>query len=235
MVTSIIDTDTFVLIVGGGPVGLSAAIELNWRGVPYVLVNDNLDTAQHPKCNNTNARSMEHFRRLGIAGELRSEGLPPGSRARQRLCDALLRLRVRPPAAALFGLADAGAAQHGVADRARARPQALRRAGARRADPFRLAAGVVRQDARRRHRRGRERDHRRAQDIARAICSASTARAARCARRSASAWSARTAPPTAPSWAARCCRLHPRADADGGERARADAHDLDHQSDSARR
>ena len=73
-----IDTNTFVLIVGGGPVGLSAAIELAWRGVPHVLVNENLETAQHPKCNNTNARSMEHFRRLGIAGELRSEGLPPG-------------------------------------------------------------------------------------------------------------------------------------------------------------
>ncbi len=78
MVTSIIDTDTFVLIGGGGPVGLSAAIELNARGVPYVLVSENLETAKHPKCNNTNARSMEHFRRLGIAGELRSEGLPPG-------------------------------------------------------------------------------------------------------------------------------------------------------------
>ncbi|HUI97439.1 MAG TPA: FAD-dependent monooxygenase, partial [Xanthobacteraceae bacterium] len=47
--------ETFVLIVGGGPVGLSAAIELAWRGVPYVLVNENLETAKHPKCNNTNA------------------------------------------------------------------------------------------------------------------------------------------------------------------------------------
>jgi 2-polyprenyl-6-methoxyphenol hydroxylase-like FAD-dependent oxidoreductase len=70
--------ETFALIVGGGPVGLAAAIELNWRGVPNVLVNDNLETARHPKCNNTNARSMEHFRRLGIATELRSEGLPSG-------------------------------------------------------------------------------------------------------------------------------------------------------------
>ena len=72
------ETETFALIVGGGPVGLSAAIELHWRGVPFVLVTENLDTAQHPKCNNTNARSMEHFRRIGIATELRSEGLPPG-------------------------------------------------------------------------------------------------------------------------------------------------------------
>ena len=68
--------DTFVLIAGGGPIGLSAAIELSWRGVPYVLVNERLETATHPKCNNTNARSMEHFRRLGIAQELRAQGLP---------------------------------------------------------------------------------------------------------------------------------------------------------------
>jgi 2-polyprenyl-6-methoxyphenol hydroxylase-like FAD-dependent oxidoreductase len=68
--------ETFALIVGGGPVGLSAAIELGWRAVPAILINDKLETATHPKCNNTNARSMEHFRRLGIAGELRAEGLP---------------------------------------------------------------------------------------------------------------------------------------------------------------
>ncbi len=68
--------ETFALVVGGGPVGLAAAIELAWRSVPVMLVTDKLDTAQHPKCNNTNARSMEHFRRLGIADELRAEGLP---------------------------------------------------------------------------------------------------------------------------------------------------------------
>jgi 2-polyprenyl-6-methoxyphenol hydroxylase-like FAD-dependent oxidoreductase len=69
-------SETFALIVGGGPVGLSAAIELQWRGVPTMLVSENLDTTRHPKCNLTNARAMEHFRRLGIANELRHEALP---------------------------------------------------------------------------------------------------------------------------------------------------------------
>jgi len=69
-------SETFALIVGGGPVGLAAAIELSWRGVPAILVTENLETSRHPKCNNTNARSMEHFRRLGIASEIRAGQLP---------------------------------------------------------------------------------------------------------------------------------------------------------------
>ena len=67
---------TQVLIAGGGPVGLTAALELARHGVRCMVVNDQPETALHPKANAINARSMEHFRRYGIAEKLRSAGLP---------------------------------------------------------------------------------------------------------------------------------------------------------------
>lgn len=64
------------LIVGGGPVGLMAAIELGRRNVPFLLVNEGAETATHPRCNTASSRTMEHFRRLGFAEEVRANGLP---------------------------------------------------------------------------------------------------------------------------------------------------------------
>src|SRR4051812_10383144 len=68
--------ETFALVVGGGPVGLCAAIDLRWRGVPTILITANTTTTTHPKCNTTNARSMEFFRRLGLVSAIRAEQLP---------------------------------------------------------------------------------------------------------------------------------------------------------------
>lgn len=65
-----------VLIVGGGPCGLMLANELGRRGVPAVLVDEKPGTAFNPQANATQARSMEHYRRLGFADEIRREGLP---------------------------------------------------------------------------------------------------------------------------------------------------------------
>ena len=67
---------TPVLISGGGPVGLVLSIELAWRGVSSILVNTAPTTAVHPQGNTHNARTMEHYRRLGIADRVRSVGLP---------------------------------------------------------------------------------------------------------------------------------------------------------------
>ena len=65
-----------VLIAGGGPCGLMLANELGRRGVSAVLVDDKPGTAFNPQANATQARSMEHYRRLGFADEIRQAGLP---------------------------------------------------------------------------------------------------------------------------------------------------------------
>ena len=69
--------DSDVLVVGAGPVGLTLATDLAQRGV-QVLMAEIREFGQPPnvKCNHVSARSMEHFRRLGIAPTLRDAGLP---------------------------------------------------------------------------------------------------------------------------------------------------------------
>jgi 2-polyprenyl-6-methoxyphenol hydroxylase-like FAD-dependent oxidoreductase len=65
------------MIVGGGPVGLSLAMDLAWRGIA-VTVAERRHAGEPPsvKCNHTSSRSMEIFRRLGLADKIRRAGLP---------------------------------------------------------------------------------------------------------------------------------------------------------------
>jgi 2-polyprenyl-6-methoxyphenol hydroxylase-like FAD-dependent oxidoreductase len=72
---STIQTD--ILITGGGPCGLMLANELGRRGIRCLLVDAKPGTAFNPQANATQARTMEHFRRLGFAQEIRALGLPP--------------------------------------------------------------------------------------------------------------------------------------------------------------
>jgi 2-polyprenyl-6-methoxyphenol hydroxylase-like FAD-dependent oxidoreductase len=68
--------DIPVLIVGGGPSGLMLANELGARQTPCLLVDAKPSTAFNPQANATQARTMEHYRRLGFAHEIRALGLP---------------------------------------------------------------------------------------------------------------------------------------------------------------
>jgi 2-polyprenyl-6-methoxyphenol hydroxylase-like FAD-dependent oxidoreductase len=66
-----------VLIVGAGPVGLTLAIDLAWRGIDVAVVETRARAAPpEPKCNHVAARTMEIFRRLGLAEKVRNAGLP---------------------------------------------------------------------------------------------------------------------------------------------------------------
>jgi 2-polyprenyl-6-methoxyphenol hydroxylase-like FAD-dependent oxidoreductase len=67
---------TPVLIVGGGPVGLGLAVDLGWRGIDCLLVEQGNGTIAHPRANAENARTMEFFRRWGIADKVREAGTP---------------------------------------------------------------------------------------------------------------------------------------------------------------
>jgi 2-polyprenyl-6-methoxyphenol hydroxylase-like FAD-dependent oxidoreductase len=69
--------DAEVILVGGGPSGLMLANELGRRGIRTLLIDQDADTATNPQANATQARTMEHYRRLGFADEIRAEGLPP--------------------------------------------------------------------------------------------------------------------------------------------------------------
>jgi 2-polyprenyl-6-methoxyphenol hydroxylase-like FAD-dependent oxidoreductase len=68
---------TPVLIVGGGPVGLALAVDLGWRGVPCLLVEQTDGAITYPTAESINTRTMEHLRRWGLADRLRNEGFPP--------------------------------------------------------------------------------------------------------------------------------------------------------------
>ncbi len=65
-----------VLIIGGGPVGMMTAMTLEAAGVDSVIVNIEPGPRWHPKGSTQNARTMEHYRRRGIAAGIRAQGLP---------------------------------------------------------------------------------------------------------------------------------------------------------------
>jgi 2-polyprenyl-6-methoxyphenol hydroxylase-like FAD-dependent oxidoreductase len=71
-------TEIPVLIVGGGPVGLSTSIFLSRQGIRSLLVERHVSTALHPKARGINIRTMEIFRQHGLEQPIRDAGILPG-------------------------------------------------------------------------------------------------------------------------------------------------------------
>jgi 2-polyprenyl-6-methoxyphenol hydroxylase-like FAD-dependent oxidoreductase len=67
--------DSEVLIVGAGPIGLTLAIDLGKRGVRCTLIEQKAQPAFLPKMERINARTMEIYRRMGLAQQIRAAGL----------------------------------------------------------------------------------------------------------------------------------------------------------------
>jgi 2-polyprenyl-6-methoxyphenol hydroxylase-like FAD-dependent oxidoreductase len=69
--------ETTIVVAGAGPVGMSLAIDAAVRGLDVVVLEAR-QAGEPPsaKCNTVAARTLETFRRLGVADEVRAAGLP---------------------------------------------------------------------------------------------------------------------------------------------------------------
>jgi putative polyketide hydroxylase len=69
-------SETPVLIVGGGPVGLACALLLARFGVRSLLVERHPGTSQHPKAMAVLLRTAELLRQWGVVDDMRAAGVP---------------------------------------------------------------------------------------------------------------------------------------------------------------
>ncbi len=65
-----------MLIAGGGPAGATLAAELGWRGSGCLVVDNTDGTNPHPRANMAGQRTMEIFRRWGLADQVLKASLP---------------------------------------------------------------------------------------------------------------------------------------------------------------
>jgi 2-polyprenyl-6-methoxyphenol hydroxylase-like FAD-dependent oxidoreductase len=107
------DVQTSVLIAGAGPAGLAAASELAHHGIRSVVVEPRREVSHlRPRAKTTSARTMELFRRWGVADALRRAApLSPAWSRRVVFCGTLAEGAITE-FQDVFGLS---AAEHGLA------------------------------------------------------------------------------------------------------------------------
>ena len=81
--------ETSVLVVGGGPVGLSCALDLAWRGIDCVLIERGDGVVRQSKMGLVAVRTMEFCRRWGIAEQVRCCGFPEDYPLNMVFCTSL--------------------------------------------------------------------------------------------------------------------------------------------------
>ncbi len=78
-----------VLIVGAGPVGLALALELAYRDIRCILIDQGDGVVRYSKMGHVSVRSMEHCRRWGVAENVRNCGFPRDYPLNQVFCTSL--------------------------------------------------------------------------------------------------------------------------------------------------
>jgi len=73
-----------VLIVGAGGAGLSLSLLLSQQGIHSLLIERRSDVSWYPRARTLNFRTMEVFRGLGLAEEVRAAGAPISRMFRKR-------------------------------------------------------------------------------------------------------------------------------------------------------
>ena len=98
------------MIAGAGPVGLSLALDLAWRGVRSLLVEPLTEVQRHPRAISIGVRTMEHFRRLGLDQKTIDAGVP-----RDRALDVIYVTRMLGREIFRFAIPSIDALEHDAA------------------------------------------------------------------------------------------------------------------------
>jgi 2-polyprenyl-6-methoxyphenol hydroxylase-like FAD-dependent oxidoreductase len=78
-----------VLIVGAGPIGLTLALELAWRGVDCTIIDQTDGSIDLPRGAMVSVRTMEFCRRWGIAERVVNAGFPQDYKLNMVYCTSL--------------------------------------------------------------------------------------------------------------------------------------------------